>query len=54
MDAAFDSIHPVPAAWLRASALAPFVPIYWRHLTELRYSPATVRAYMSCLAHFAR
>ena len=26
---AFDSIHPVPAAWLRASALAPNVPAYW-------------------------
>jgi len=51
---AFDFIHPTPAAWLRAGALAPFVPAYWRRLTERRYAPATVRAYLCCLAHFAR
>lgn len=51
---AFDSIHPTPAAWLRASVLAPFVPAYWRRLIERRYASVTVRAYMGCLAHFAR
>jgi site-specific recombinase XerD len=44
----------VPAAWLRASALAPYVPAYWRHLVERRYSPGTVRMYLCCVAHFAR
>lgn len=51
---AFDSIHPTHAAWLRASALAPYVPAYWRRLTARRYAPATVQKYLSCLAHFAR
>ena len=27
---AFESFHPVPAAWLRDSDLAPFVPTYVR------------------------
>jgi hypothetical protein len=31
---AFDFIHPVPAAWLQASTLAPFVQAYWRRLVE--------------------
>ena len=51
---AFDSIHPVPAAWLRASALAPFVPAYWCRLIERRYAPSTARAYLCGVAHFAR
>lgn len=51
---AFDSIHPVPAAWLRASVLAPFVPAYWCRLIERRYAPNTARAYLCCVAHFAR
>ena len=51
---AFDSIHPVPAAWLRASALAPFVPAYWCRLVERRYAPSTSRAYLCGVAHFAR
>lgn len=51
---AFDSIHPLPAAWLRASALAPFVPAYWCRLTERRYAPTTVRLYLCSVAHFAR
>jgi site-specific recombinase XerD len=51
---AFDSIHPVPAAWLRASALAPYMPIYRCHLVERRYAPATVRMYLCGVAHFAR
>lgn len=50
---AFDFIHPVPAAWLRASTLAPFVQAYWRRLVERRYAPNTARAYLSCIAHFA-
>jgi integrase len=51
---AFESIHPVPAAWLRASALAPHVPAYWCHLVGRRYAPATVRMYLCGVAHFAR
>lgn len=50
---AFDSIRASRAAWLRASVLAPFVPAYWRRLTERHYAPATVQHYMCCLAHFA-
>jgi integrase len=50
---AFDSIRASRAAWLRASALAPFVPAYWRRLTERQYASATVQNYMYCLAHFA-
>jgi integrase len=51
---AFDSLHPVPAAWLRASVLAPFVPAYWCRLVERRYAPSTVRVYLCGVAHFAR
>lgn len=51
---AFDSLHPMAASWLRGSALAQSVPAYWRHLTERRYAPGTARAYLYCLAHFAR
>lgn len=51
---AFDSLHSTAASWLRGSALAPFVPAYWRHMTEKRYAQSTVRAYLCCLAHFAR
>jgi integrase len=51
---AFDSIHPVPAAWLRASALAPYVPAYWCRLVERCYAPGTVRMYLCGVAHFAR
>lgn len=51
---AFDFIHPTAASWLRDSALAPLVPAYWRHLTERRYAQSTARAYLCCLAHFAR
>jgi integrase len=51
---AFDFLHPTAASWLRGSALAPLVPAYWRHLTELRYARSTARTYLCCLAHFAR
>ena len=44
---AFDSIHPVPAQWLRDSILAPFVPAYWCRLVERRYAPNTARTYLS-------
>lgn len=50
---AFDSIRASRAAWLRASAVAPFVPAYWSRLVERRYAPDTVQHYMCCLAHFA-
>lgn len=51
---AFDSIHPVPATWLRASVLAPFVPAYWCRLVEQGYAQNTTRAYLCAIAHFAR
>lgn len=51
---AFDSLHPAAASWLRASPLAPSVPAYWRHLIERHYAPSTAKAYLGCLAHFAR
>mgnify|MGYP000231380824 CR=1 FL=1 len=54
MDAFAASIHPVPAAWLSNSSLAPFVPDYWRCLIERRYSAATTRSYLHGVAHFAR
>lgn len=50
---AFDSIRASRAAWLRASALAPFVPAYWSRLVQRRHAPATVQHYMCGLAHFA-
>lgn len=50
----FESLHPVPAAWLRDSDLAPFVPAYVRRLVERRYAPNTVRMYVYGVAHFAR
>jgi putative transposase len=40
---AFESLHPVPAAWLRDSDLAPFVPSYVRWLVDRHYSGKTVR-----------
>jgi len=51
---AFALVHPVPAAWLRDSALAPFVPAYWRSLVEQRYAAGTTRQYLCGIAHFAR
>ena len=51
---AFDFIHPVAAAWLRTSTLAPYVPAYWCRLIERQYAQRTARAYLSCIAHFAR
>ncbi|MEO7854279.1 MAG: tyrosine-type recombinase/integrase [Rubrivivax sp.] len=50
---AFESIHPVPAAWLRASDLAPFVPAYVRRLVDRHYAANTVRTYVYGVAHFA-
>jgi site-specific recombinase XerD len=50
---AFDSIRASRAAWLRTSVIAPFVPAYWRRLTERQYAPDTVQHYMCGLAHFA-
>jgi site-specific recombinase XerD len=51
---ALASLHHVPAAWLRNSALAPFVPAYWRWLIEQHYAAGTARQYMCGVAHFAR
>ena len=44
---AYDSIHPLPAQWLRGSALAQFVPAYWRRLIERQYAPNTARVYLA-------
>ncbi len=35
---AFESFHPVPAAWLRDSDLAPFIPAYVRRLVDRHYA----------------
>jgi integrase len=51
---ALDFIHPTAAAWLRDSALAPFMLAYWRYLTERQYAPRTAKGYVCCVAHFAR
>ena len=51
---AFDSFHPVPAAWLRDSDLAPFMPAYVRRLVDRHYAASTVRMYVYGVAHFAR
>ena len=48
----FKSIHPVPAAWLRDSDLAAFVPAYVRRLVDRHYAASTVRTYLYCVAHF--
>lgn len=50
---ALDSLHPVPAAWLRDSDLAPFVPTYMQRLVERHYAANTVRMYVYGVAHFA-
>lgn len=50
---AFESFHPVPAAWLRDSDLAPFVPTYVRRLVDRHYAASTVRNYVYGVAHFA-
>lgn len=50
---AYDSIHPLPAQWLRDSALAQFVPAYWCRLVERQYVPNTARTYLCAVAHFA-
>lgn len=50
---AYDSIHPLPAQWLRDSALAQFVPAYWRRLIGRQYAPNTARVYLCAVAHFA-
>lgn len=50
---AFESLHPVPATWLRDSDLAPFVPAYVRRLVDRGYAARTVRIYVYSVAHFA-
>ncbi|WP_213956694.1 MULTISPECIES: tyrosine-type recombinase/integrase [unclassified Variovorax] len=50
---AFESIHPLPAAWLRDSDLAPFVSAYVHRLVDRHYAAGTVRAYVYGVAHFA-
>jgi site-specific recombinase XerD len=49
----FKSIHPVPAAWLRESDLAAFIPAYVRRLVDRHYAANTVRMYLYGVAHFA-
>ena len=43
---AFNSIHPVPAAWLHDSDLAAFVPAYVRRLVDRHFAASTVRMYL--------
>lgn len=50
---ALESIHPLPAAWLRDSDLAPFIPTYVRRLVDRHYAVNTVRQYAYGVAHFA-
>ena len=50
---AFKSIHPIPAAWLRDSDLAPFVPAYVHRLVDRHYAASTVRVYVYGVGHFA-
>ena len=50
---AFESFHPVPAAWLRDSDLAPFVPAFVRRLIDRHYAASTLRMYVYGVAHFA-
>jgi integrase/recombinase XerD len=47
-------LQPGPRRWLDESVLAPFEEQYLLHLHSGRYSPATIRDYFACLAHFAR
>jgi site-specific recombinase XerD len=48
-----DPLHPVPAAWLGDSDLAPLVPAYVRRLVDRNYAANTVRMYVYGVAHFA-
>lgn len=48
-----DSLHPVPATWLRDSDLAPFVPAYVQRLVNRHYAANTIRMYVYGVAHFA-
>jgi len=50
---ALESFHPVPAAWLRDSDLASFLPAYVRRLVDRHYVVKTVRMYVYGVAHFA-
>jgi len=50
---ALESFHPVPAAWLRDSDLASFLPAYVRRLVDRHYAVKTVRMYVYGVAHFA-
>jgi arylamine N-acetyltransferase len=50
---AFESFHPVPAAWLRDSDFAPFIPAYVGRLVDRHYAATTVRMYVYGVAHFA-
>lgn len=50
---AFESFHPVPAAWLRESDLAPLIPAYVCRLVSRHYAANTVRMYVYGVAHFA-
>lgn len=49
----FASLHPVPAAWLRDSSLAPHIPDYWHRLARRGYADHTARMYLYGVAHFA-
>ena len=51
---AFGSVSATSTAWVRDSVFAPFIPAYIDYLTARQYAPRTIRAYVDCVAHFAR
>jgi hypothetical protein len=50
---AFESFHPLPAAWLRESDIAPLIPAYVCRLVNRHYAASSVRMYVYGVAHFA-
>ena len=49
-----QQFHCGPADWLLYGQLASYVDAFLHYLSERRYSPHTIDAYLSCIAHFAR
>jgi site-specific recombinase XerD len=49
-----QQFHCGPADWLLYGQLASHVDTFLHYLSERRYSPHTIDAYLSCIAHFAR
>lgn len=49
-----SSLHLVPAGWLSNSPLADYTVAYQQYLIDRGYAERTQRAYLYCVAHFAR